>query len=176
LPVRQAGRQVAGGLKDQTAQIETTAQVAGELKRAQEQLAQIKETILKAQAEYTGLPGGIVKNIESKTDEVRDIQARLIKSEGRTTRQGESGGVLEQISNFNDPRASARIKPELERANTDLGKSRQKVKMDEETILKAQVEHTSLSREFLNKMESNIKEVQDMRQRVLKLEGRTPRI
>jgi hypothetical protein len=146
------------------------------LSQAEEKARVDQAAILKAQAEHTGLPAEFSRNAKSNIDEVRDLRQRLIKLEGRAPGMGAIGGGLDQIAaNLRDHAVLSR-KSELERANTNLDKAREKVNMDEATILKAQAEHTGLSQAFLRKMEANTKEVQDMQQRLLKLEGRTPRI
>jgi hypothetical protein len=93
LPVRQAGRQVAGGLKDQTTEIEMAGQIAQELKQGQEKQAQLHTQMLSAARSGGPVTAEVMKAFQAQeqlnnklTAELAAQSKRILAMEGRTPR------------------------------------------------------------------------------------------
>jgi hypothetical protein len=88
LPIRQEGRQVAGGLKDQTTAIEGATQIAEELKQGQNKEAQLHQQILSAQrsggAVRAAALSALAAEEQANNRMAEELNRRLLDIEKRT--------------------------------------------------------------------------------------------
>ena len=77
LPIRQAGRQVAGGLKDQTTETETTAQIATSLNEGKSKEAQLHKQVLDATQSGNAVKSGILDALKAQEKQNQQLAAEL---------------------------------------------------------------------------------------------------
>jgi hypothetical protein len=90
LGIREQGRAVAGGLKDQTTEIETGTQIAGEVQRLEKEVAELKAQIVQSAASGRGVnPAAldVLKALEESDEkmikELRSQEQRIRRMEAK---------------------------------------------------------------------------------------------
>lgn len=77
LPIRQAGRQVAGGLKDQTTETETAVQIATSLNEGKSKDSQLQKQVLDATQSGNAVKAGILDALKAQEKQNQQLAAEL---------------------------------------------------------------------------------------------------